>query len=102
MMTDPIADLFTRIRNGQMVRHPRVDIPGSKMKSRIVEILKDEGYIGHFTVRESDGKPVLDISLKYYAGRPVIEKIERVAKDLLEKNYLIKEMNTPLLPCKML
>ena len=44
-MTDPIADLFTRIRNGQMVRHPRVDVPGSKMKSRIVEILKEEGYL---------------------------------------------------------
>ena len=55
MMTDPIADLFTHIRNGQMVRHPRVDVPGSKMKTRIVEILKDEGYIKNFRHYE-DGK----------------------------------------------
>ena len=81
MMTDPIADLFTRIRNGQMVRHPRVDVPGSKMKSRIVEILKEEGYISNYKI-ESDKRnnKFLLVDLKYNNGVPVIREISRVSK----------------------
>ena len=80
MMTDPIADLFTRIRNGQMVRHPRVDVPGSKMKKRIVEILKDEGYIKNFRHYEDGKQGILRVYLKYQNDEPVIRGIERVSK----------------------
>jgi small subunit ribosomal protein S8 len=79
MMTDPIADLFTRIRNGQMVRHPRVDIPGSKMKSRIVEILRDEGYIKNFRIYEDGKQGVLRVYLKYHNEQPVIRGIRRIS-----------------------
>jgi small subunit ribosomal protein S8 len=80
MMTDPIADLFTRIRNGQMVRHPRVDVPGSKMKSRIVEILKDEGYIKNFRLYEDGKQGILRVYLKYQNEEPVIRGIRRISK----------------------
>jgi len=80
MMTDPIADLFTRIRNGQMVRHPRVDVPGSKMKQRIVEILKDAGYIKNFRYYEDGKQGILRVYLKYQNDEPVIRGIERVSK----------------------
>ena len=80
MMTDPIADLFTRIRNGQMVRHPRVDVPGSKMKKRIVEILMDEGYIINFRHYEDGKQGILRVYLKYQNDEPVIRGIERVSK----------------------
>lgn len=79
-MTDPIADMLTRIRNAQMVGKTVVDMPSSKLKASIAQVLKDEGYIDGFAVREKDGKPELEISLKYYAGQPVIEKIERVSR----------------------
>jgi small subunit ribosomal protein S8 len=79
-MSDPIADMLTRIRNAQLSEKSIVAMPASKLKQALAQVLKDEGYIEHFTVRESDGKPVLDIRLKYYAGRPVIEKIERVSR----------------------
>jgi small subunit ribosomal protein S8 len=78
-MHDPIADMLTRIRNAQMVNKPRVSMPASKLKSAIAGVLKDEGYIEDFAVQQNDGKPQLEIGLKYYAGRPVIEKIERVS-----------------------
>ena len=78
-MSDPIADMLTRIRNAQLSEKSIVAMPASKLKQAIAQVLKDEGYIEHFTVRELDAKPVLDIRLKYYAGRPVIEKIERVS-----------------------
>ena len=80
MMTDPIADLFTRIRNGQMVQHPKVDVPGSKMKKRIVEILKDEGYIKNFRHYEDGKQGILRVYLKYQNDEPVIRGIERVSK----------------------
>ena len=80
MMTDPIADLFTRIRNGQMVRHPKVVVPGSKMKKRIVEILKDEGYIKNFRHYEDGKQGILRVYLKYQNDEPVIRGIERVSK----------------------
>lgn len=79
-MTDPIADMLTRIRNAQAVRKTVVVMPASKVKKVIAQVLKDEGYIDGFAVRESEGKPELEISLKYYAGAPVIERIERVSR----------------------
>lgn len=79
-MHDPIADMLTRIRNAQMVNKPRVLVPASKLKSAIAKVLKDEGYIEDFVVQENGGKPQLEIGLKYYAGRPVIEKIDRVSR----------------------
>jgi small subunit ribosomal protein S8 len=79
-MSDPIADMLTRIRNAQGVNKLSVSMPASKLKSAIAAVLKDEGYIDDFAVIANDGKPLLSISLKYYAGRPVIEKIDRVSK----------------------
>lgn len=79
-MSDPIADMLTRIRNAQLAEKTAVAMPASKLKAAIAQVLKDEGYIEHFAVCETDGKPVLEINLKYYAGRPVIEKIERVSR----------------------
>ena len=79
-MSDPIADLLTRIRNAQMVAKPTVSVPSSKVKIAISQVLKDEGYIDTFTVKGDAEKPELEIGLKYYAGRPVIERIERVSR----------------------
>ena len=79
-MSDPIADLLTRIRNAQMVAKPTVSIPSSKVKVAIAQVLKDEGYIDGFKVNTEAGKSDLVIELKYYAGRPVIERIERVSR----------------------
>ena len=79
-MTDPIADMLTRIRNAQTAQKEAVAMPSSKLKVAIANVLKDEGYIDEFAVRENGGKPLLDIALKYYAGRAVIERIERVSK----------------------
>lgn len=79
-MTDPIADMLTRIRNAQLVGKNTVTMPSSKLKLAIAQVLKDEGYVDGFARRENDGKPELEISLKYYAGEPVIEKIERVSR----------------------
>jgi len=79
-MTDPIADMFTRIRNAQMVGHAEVSMPNSKVKSEIARLLKDEGYIENFANRDVEGKPVLAISLKYHEGRPVIDRLERVSR----------------------
>ena len=79
-MSDPVADMLTRIRNAQQSEKQSVAVPTSKLKAAIAKVLKDEGYIEDFSVRNQDGKSHLDISLKYYAGRPVIEKIERVSR----------------------
>ena len=83
-MSDPIADMLIRIRNAQLVGHTEVVMPASKLKSAIAQVLKDEGYIEDFAVREKSGdqaaKKELAIALKYYAGRPVIERLERVSK----------------------
>ena len=79
-MSDPIADMLTRIRNAQESEKQSVAIPASKLKAAIADVLKDEGYIEDFAVRENAGKPLLEISLKYYAGKPVIEKIERISR----------------------
>ena len=77
-MSDPIADMLTRIRNAQSVNKISVVMPSSKLKVAIARVLKDEGYVEDFAVVDHGGKPELRIELKYYAGRPVIERIERV------------------------
>jgi len=79
-MTDPIADLLTRIRNGQSARKTSVTVGASKLKTAILKVLKAEGYIADFTAASDEGKPVLAIELKYYEGRPVIDRIERVSR----------------------
>ena len=79
-MSDPISDMLTRIRNAQMANKETVSMPSSKVKVAIVKVLKDEGYVEDFAVRYIEGKPALEIALKYYAGRPVIERIDRVSK----------------------
>lgn len=79
-MSDPIADMLTRIRNAQRVNKPSVYMASSKLKVSIAEVLKSEGYIDDYSINQNDGKPLLEIALKYYAGQPVIEKIDRVSK----------------------
>ena len=79
-MSDPIADMLTRIRNAQAVDKSAVKMPSSKLKVAIAQVLKDEGYIDGYAVHEETGKPELEVALKYYAGRPVIERIERVSR----------------------
>ena len=79
-MTDPISDMLVRIRNAQMVGHAEVAMPASKLKASIAQVLKSEGYIDDFAVRDNGAKKELRIGLKYYAGRPVIERLERVSK----------------------
>ena len=78
-MTDPIADMFTRIRNAQMIGHAEVNMPASKVKAEIARLLKDEGYIEGYSSHALEGKPTLTVTLKYYEGRPVIERLERVS-----------------------
>jgi small subunit ribosomal protein S8 len=79
-MSDPIADMLTRIRNAQSVEKAVVAMPASKLKVAIAQVLKDEGYIDGFQVKSEGAKSELEIALKYYAGRPVIERIERVSR----------------------
>lgn len=79
-MSDPIADMLTRIRNAQLAQKSSVAMPSSKLKVAIAQVLKSEGYIDDFVVNSEEGKSELGISLKYYAGRPVIERIERVSR----------------------
>lgn len=80
-MSDPIADMLTRIRNAQMAEKRNVKMPFSNVKKAIAQVLIDEGYIdGMSVVGEDEKKPELELALKYYSGRPVIEKIERVSR----------------------
>jgi small subunit ribosomal protein S8 len=79
-MSDPVSDMLTRIRNAQMVGHTETVMPASRLKAAIAQVLKDEGYIEDFALRDNGAKKVLHIGLKYYAGRPVIERLERVSK----------------------
>jgi small subunit ribosomal protein S8 len=79
-MSDPIADMLTRIRNGQSAEKQSVAMPSSKVKISIAKVLKEEGYIEDYAVQDEAGKPTLNVRLKYYAGRPVIEKIMRVSR----------------------
>ncbi|MCK5525286.1 30S ribosomal protein S8 [Candidatus Marithioploca araucensis] len=78
-MSDPIADLLTRIRNGQAVRKQQVSMPVSKLKTAVVKVLKDEGYIADYSI-DGDVKALLTITLKYYQDKPVISKLERVSR----------------------
>ncbi len=91
-MTDPIADMLTRIRNAQACGKTVVAMPASKLKGAIAQVLKDEGYIDGFVVRPNEGKPELEISLRYYAGQPVIEKIERVSRPGLRVYKGVKDI----------
>jgi small subunit ribosomal protein S8 len=79
-MSDPISDMLTRIRNAQMAEKVTVVMPSSKLKTAIAKVLQDEGYVDGFKVTANDGKPTLEIGLKYYANRPVIETIQRVSR----------------------
>ena len=89
-MSDPIADLLTRIRNAQMAKLPTVVMPSSKIKVAIAKVLQDEGYITGYSVNENDGKPTLDIDLKYFQGKAVIEEIKRASRPGL-RSYKGKE-----------
>ena len=80
MMTDPIADMLTRIRNGQSAAKAQVTMPSSKKKVAVAQVLKDEAYVGEFSVEDVDGKPVLSVTLKYYEGKPVIDLLQRVSR----------------------
>ena len=79
-MTDPIADFLTRIRNGQSSGKTEINVPASKVKVAIAKVLKDEGYIEDFSSSMDEGKPTLVVQLKYYQGRPVIDRLERVSR----------------------
>jgi len=80
-MTDPLGDLLTRIRNAQMRNKSKVSTPGSKMRARVLEVLKNEGYIrGYASVEHSDGRSEFEIELKYFDGAPVIREIDRISK----------------------
>ncbi|MFC3649922.1 30S ribosomal protein S8 [Dyella humi] len=79
-MTDPIADLFTRIRNAQATGKQAVSVPSSKLKVALADLLKNEGYILDAKTSTQEGKPVLEIKLKYFEGRPAIERIERISR----------------------
>lgn len=82
-MTDPIADFLTRIRNGQTARKKQISSPSSKAKEAIAAVLKDEGYIADFTVVAEGNKKTITVALKYFQGKPVIERIERISKPAL-------------------
>jgi len=89
-MTDPIADLLTRIRNGQGAGKPEVSVQSSRVKLAIVRVLKEEGYVGDFAVRKDGGRTTLTIALKYHAGKPVIERLDRVSRPGL-RTYRAKD-----------
>lgn len=79
-MSDPIADMLTRIRNGQLAGHVKVSMPSSKLKASLAQLLVDEGYVSSFDVKDTDGKSLLSVDLKYYQGKPVIETLKRVSR----------------------
>ncbi|WP_029936121.1 30S ribosomal protein S8 [Thiomicrospira pelophila] len=79
-MSDPIADMLTRIRNGQLAGHAKVSMPSSKLKASLAQLLTDEGYVSSFDVKNTDGKSILSVDLKYYQGKPVIELLKRVSR----------------------
>ena len=93
-MTDPISDLLTRIRNGQMVKKPKIVCPASKLKAAILKVLQDEGYIRGFEVSENEKGKLLEISLKYFDGKPVIKEISRVSKPGMRVYSSVKAMPT--------
>ncbi|MCP4212218.1 MAG: 30S ribosomal protein S8 [Halieaceae bacterium] len=84
-MQDPLSDMLTRVRNAQMVGKTNVEMPGSKLKSAVASVLKDEGYINDFSASDEGGKPRLSIDLKYFDGKPVIAEISRISRPGLRK-----------------
>lgn len=80
MMTDPISDMLTRIRNGQRAQKISVTMPDSRLKRAIAALLKDEGYIADYAAQAAGGKPLLEVKLKYYQGRPVIDELQRISR----------------------
>jgi len=84
-MQDPISDMLTRVRNAQMAGKKFVDMPGSKLKAAVAQVLEDEGYISGHRVESAEGKPRLSIELKYHNGKPVIAEIERFSKPSLRR-----------------
>jgi len=96
-MTDPIADMLTRIRNGLAAGKVEVQMPSSKLKTALAQCLKDEGYVSDLAVQDIDGKPVLNVVLKYYEGKPVIESLKRISRPGLRiyrgKDELPKVLN---------
>ena len=93
-MTDPISDLLTRIRNGQMVKKSKIVCPTSKLKVAILKVLQDEGYIRGFEIFENERGKQLEISLKYFDGKPVIKEISRVSKPGMRVYSSVKAMPT--------
>ena len=89
-MSDPIADFLTRIRNAQMASMPKVSSPSSKIKVELRKVLQEEGYINGYAVNEQDGKSVINLDLKYFNGKAVIEEIQRVSRPGL-RNYKGKD-----------
>jgi small subunit ribosomal protein S8 len=84
-MQDPLSDMLTRIRNAQMAGKTDVEMPGSKLKAAVAEVLKEEGYITDYAASNEDGKPRLAIELKYYEGKPVIAEIDRISRPGLRR-----------------
>lgn len=96
-MTDPIADFLTRIRNGQQARKKQITVPSSGLKEAIAKVLAEEGYIGGFDVAEAGrGKKTLTVALKYFDGKPVIERLDRVSKPSLRVYKSKDELPTVL------
>ncbi len=92
MVTDPIADMLTRIRNAQMARHRRVDMPVSKLKVEIARLLKDNHYIHDFKVLDDGQHPMLRLYLKYFQDKPVIRELRRVSKPGLRQYVAVEEI----------
>ena len=84
-MQDPLSDMLTRIRNAQMAGKTSVEMPGSKLKAAVADVLKAEGYVGDYSLTQEGGKPRLSIALKYYEGKPVIAEIDRVSRPGLRR-----------------
>jgi small subunit ribosomal protein S8 len=96
-MTDPIADLLTRIRNASKERHEKLEIPASRLKANIVRVLKEEGYIKNFRLQREDGKPVIKVYLKYSdSGEAVIQGIRRISRPGLRRYAGYEEIPKPL------
>ena len=86
-MQDPLSDMLTRIRNAQMAGKTGVEMPGSKLKAAVANVLKEEGYIADFSATNEGGKPRLAIELKYFDGKPVIAEIDRISRPGLRSDY---------------
>ena len=93
-MTDPISDLLTRIRNGQLVKKSKITCPSSNLKEAILKVLHEEGYIRGFEITENEKGKQLEIALKYYDGKPVIKEISRVSKPGMRVYSSVKTMPT--------